>query len=105
VIQLFKRMGWVLHMFETISYTWRGLSGLGRPRVILVEQFGTLRGLLTVKDVLRFTTSLESSHDAHDTETWDDYRGSLRDILEGTWVWTSAIIEQFSSFVRRMMGR
>ncbi|BGP57271.1 glycerol ethanol, ferric requiring protein [Rhodotorula sphaerocarpa] len=44
VMQLFRRMG---------------------PRVILVERFGVLVGLVSVKDCLRYTIEHEAGHDSH----------------------------------------
>ncbi|KAH9937739.1 Cl-channel protein [Amylocystis lapponica] len=62
VMQLFKRMG---------------------PRVILVEQQGTLTGLVTVKDVLRFTfTADDEAHSPWDTQQFEG-------IIEEVWIWTT----------------
>ncbi|KAG8929206.1 glycerol ethanol, ferric requiring protein [Tulasnella sp. 417] len=55
------------------------------PRVILVEQHGTLVGLITVKDVLRFIAAAEhaSSFDSN-----IDSVGILQGVLEEAWLWT-----------------
>lgn len=68
-----------------------------------MEQFGRLQGLITVKDVLRFSASLEHAHEA--TETWDDYRGSLNTLLEESWVWTSDLWQQILGRGRNIFGR
>jgi len=65
VMQMFKRMG---------------------PRVILVEDHGVLVGLVTVKDVLRFT-ALEKP----DEPSWHE-RGGLHGMLEEAWVWATNVM-------------
>ncbi|TCD65613.1 glycerol ethanol, ferric requiring protein [Steccherinum ochraceum] len=57
-MQLFKRMG---------------------PRVILVESHGTLAGLITVKDVLRFTLTEISEHQSHVTWSNDHFEAGSSD--------------------------
>jgi len=61
VMQLFKRMG---------------------PRVILVEDHGSLVGLVTVKDVLRFIATEKPG--AYDEPSWDE-RGGVDGLLEEVW--------------------
>lgn len=39
------------------------MSLIGSPRVILVERFGELVGLVSVKDCLRYTIEHEEGHD------------------------------------------
>ncbi|EJD52833.1 hypothetical protein AURDEDRAFT_111372 [Auricularia subglabra TFB-10046 SS5] len=57
------------------------------PRVILVEQHGSLVGLVSVKDVLRFnaTTVSDSSTLEGEMSIWDS--GALTGALEDTWLW------------------
>ncbi|TDL26017.1 hypothetical protein BD410DRAFT_716180 [Rickenella mellea] len=77
-MQLFKRMG---------------------PRVILVEQYGTLVGLITVKDVLRFTTTLHSQ-----TPSWEE-RGGLDSLLEEAWTWTGDTLHRVLTWFRNLFRR
>jgi chloride channel 3/4/5 len=70
---------------------------LFRPKVILVEERGSLVGLVTIKDVLRF---MEIEHrDA----SWDDPDG-LSGVLEEAYTWTTQtfgrVFEWMSSFAR-----
>ncbi|KAG9101548.1 glycerol ethanol, ferric requiring protein [Ceratobasidium sp. 370] len=82
VMDLFKRMG---------------------PRVILVEYHGSLAGLITVKDVLRFIVSTEHSHAAHGS-VWND-PGTLDGLLEEAWLWAGNVWSRFYSAVRRIVRR
>lgn len=73
VVQMFKRLG---------------------PRVILIEKFGTLTGLITVKDVLRFIEKEE-----HEPSSLDrNQRDAVEIILEESWMWLTA---RFRSLVTR----
>ncbi|CAE6458794.1 unnamed protein product, partial [Rhizoctonia solani] len=63
VVDLFNRMG---------------------PRVILVEYQGSLAGLITIKDVLRFAVSNEHAHAGR--SVWDN-QGELDALLEEAWLW------------------
>jgi chloride channel 3/4/5 len=61
-----------------------------RPRVILVEKQGSLVGLITVKDVLRFIEREEAENHAHRRPQGLTSLGTtagLEGILEETWVW------------------
>ena len=58
-----------------------------RPRVILVEDHGALVGLVTVKDVLRFTAT-----EKLDSESWNE-RGGLDGILEEIWTWADGVLQ------------
>ncbi|KAJ3762260.1 Cl-channel protein [Lentinula raphanica] len=84
VMQLFKRMG---------------------PRVILVEDFGCLVGLVTVKDVLRFI-AMEKPGYHH--PSWDE-RGGLDGLLEELWTTVKGVIsrvgEGFARIGRRWARR
>jgi len=91
VVQLFKRMG---------------------PRVILVEHCGMLRGLLTIKDVIRFKTAFALTEGGislplglDNPEVWDEYRGSLRTLLERSWAWTTHEIESLIAWIRHVLRR
>ena len=52
--------------------------------MILVEEHGTLVGLVTVKDVLKFVAM--EKPDSY--PSWDE-RGGLDGVLEEIWNWTS----------------
>ncbi|KAG9077315.1 glycerol ethanol, ferric requiring protein [Ceratobasidium sp. UAMH 11750] len=82
VMDLFKRMG---------------------PRVILVEYHGTLAGLITVKDVLRFIVSSEHEHAAHGS-VWND-PGALDGLLEEAWLWAGSAWGRLYGSVRRIVRR
>ncbi|GAW00905.1 Cl-channel protein [Lentinula edodes] len=73
VMQLFKRMG---------------------PRVILVEDHGSLVGLVTVKDVLRFI-AMEKPGYHH--PSWDE-RGGLDGLLEELWSVIRGVVDRLSVF-------
>ncbi|KAI8993977.1 Cl-channel protein [Trametes punicea] len=78
VMQLFKRMG---------------------PRVILVEDHGALAGLVTVKDVLRFTmTEIDDRH-----SPWNEHR--FDGVVDEAWLWGSDVIDRALSRCRRWIGR
>ncbi|KAG1725409.1 chloride channel [Suillus paluster] len=78
VTQLFKRMG---------------------PRVILVEEHGLLKGLVTVKDVLRFNATEQPIGDRN----WD--AGELEGILDVMWNWAVGIAETSMEWYRRLIRR
>ncbi|KAF9786964.1 Cl-channel protein [Thelephora terrestris] len=80
-MQLFKRMG---------------------PRVILVEDHGTLVGLLTVKDVLKFT-HLHERHERRGT-SWNDGRiqgHEVEGILGDIWIWAGSVLDRVRGFFSR----
>ncbi|KAF9227018.1 Cl-channel protein [Gyrodon lividus] len=79
VMQLFKRMG---------------------PRVILVEEQGSLKGLVTVKDVLRFSVTEKSEGDQ---QLWDV--GEFEAILEVMWNWAVETANTSLEWCRRMTRR
>ncbi|KAH0828174.1 chloride channel [Lanmaoa asiatica] len=79
VMQLFKRMG---------------------PRVILVEELGSLRGLVTVKDVLRFNLTEKSESDQ---QHWDN--GEFEAALEVTWNWAIGTVDDFVEWCRGIARR
>lgn len=76
VMQLFKRMG---------------------PRVILVEDYGALVGLVTVKDVLRFTAIGKPESEP----SWDE-RGGLDGMLEEIWSWAVRVLQRATWWSRRV---
>ncbi|KAI0066005.1 voltage-gated chloride channel [Artomyces pyxidatus] len=80
VMQLFKRMG---------------------PRVILVEDFGSLVGLVTVKDVLHL-----KPHEQLDSPrvAWSS-RGGLDGALEEVWTWVADVRGSVSSWYYRVIRR
>jgi chloride channel 3/4/5 len=69
------------------------------PRVILVEEHGSLKGLVTVKDVLRFNESEQPIGDLH----WD--AGDLEATLDVMWVWAVGIGESSVEWYRRLTRR
>ncbi|KAG8833649.1 glycerol ethanol, ferric requiring protein [Serendipita sp. 399] len=78
VVQMFKRLG---------------------PRVILVEKVGTLIGLITVKDVLRFIAKEEA-----ETPTRQQLVGgstSLESILEDAWIWLASLAGRIRPLISR----
>ncbi|KAF8518751.1 Cl-channel protein [Gautieria morchelliformis] len=79
VMQLFKRMG---------------------PRVILVEELGSLIGLITVKDVLKFIAIERGAA----TPSWNDRRG-LDVLLGEAWMWISQSLERCASWTRSLFRR
>ena len=77
-MQLFKRMG---------------------PRVILVEDHGVLRGLVTVKDVLKYTLTETGEMRTH----WDETQ--FEGIVEEVWTWITARAHDIVSLSRRLIRR
>ncbi|KAF8520392.1 Cl-channel protein [Hysterangium stoloniferum] len=69
VMQLFKRMG---------------------PRVILVEERGSLVGLITVKDVLKFIAMERGAS----SPSWN-HQGGVGDMFEEAWSWISSFLFKF----------
>ncbi|PCH36055.1 Cl-channel protein [Wolfiporia cocos MD-104 SS10] len=78
VMQLFKRMG---------------------PRVILIEDHEVLSGLVTVKDVLRFTVTEQSPA----RSPWDERE--FEGIIEEVWTWTYGRAHAFVSLCRGFVRR
>ncbi|KAH7339880.1 Cl-channel protein [Rhizoctonia solani] len=81
VVDLFNRMG---------------------PRVILVEYQGSLAGLITVKDVLRFAVSNEDAHAG--PSVWDN-QGELDALLEEAWLWAGDIWRRTLAMGRQIVRR
>ncbi|KAI0728276.1 Cl-channel protein [Fomitopsis betulina] len=69
------------------------------PRVILVEDQGVLVGLVTVKDVLRFTLMEHSLN--HSSWTGAEFEG----IIEEVWTWMSDRFFAFISYCRALVRR
>ncbi|CCM03209.1 uncharacterized protein FIBRA_05333 [Fibroporia radiculosa] len=69
------------------------------PRVILVEDRGVLAGLVTVKDVLRFTL-MEQNH-THSPWSEHEFEG----IVEEVWTWTNDRVYTIASWCRRLFRR
>ncbi|KAB5588747.1 Chloride channel protein [Ceratobasidium theobromae] len=83
VVDLFNRMG---------------------PRVILVEYHGSLAGLITVKDVLKFLVSSERAQHAAGGPVWNG-SGELDRLLEEVWLWAGNIWQRWLEFARRLFRR
>lgn len=75
---------------------------MNRPRAILVEYHGSLAGLITVKDVLRFMVSSEH-HDPRGS-VWND-PGGLDGLLEEAWLWAGNVWRQTVALGRRVVRR
>ena len=64
-----------------------------RPRVILIEQFGLLVGLITVKDCLKYTLAHEAQSGRHANasgseeleQTLEDLRAWAGELWDGVW--------------------
>lgn len=69
------------------------------PRVILVEDHGVLAGLLTIKDVLRYTLS---EHGDPQTR-WDQHQFNI--MLEEGWTWVSNSAQEIWTTIRRIIRR
>ena len=69
--------------------------------MILVEDHGTLAGLVTVKDVLKFTAMEKPDSDA----SWDELRGGLDGLLEEAYTWTMRAVDTIASQFRRLVRR
>lgn len=69
-----------------------------RPRVIMVELHGRLVGLLTVKDVLRFTMT------DHSEDGWKSHF-ALDDLLEEVWKHAQSVADKLESIYRRIRRR
>lgn len=72
------------------------------PRVILVEDHGTLVGLVTVKDVLKFT-HLHERHERRGT-WWNDERiqgHEVEGILDDIWIWAGSVLDRVRGFFSR----
>ena len=60
-----------------------------------------LAGLVTVKDVLKFTAMEKSGGDA----SWDELRGGLDGLLEEAYTWTVRVVDTVASWCRRLVRR
>jgi chloride channel 3/4/5 len=69
------------------------------PRVILVEEHGSLKGLVTVKDVLRFNAVERPTGDLH----WD--AGELEAVLDVMWTWAVGVGDTCVEWYRRLIRR
>ena len=67
-----------------------------RPRVILVEDRGALAGLVTVKDVLRFTHTEHASA----YSSWNERR--FDDAVEEAWSWTADRTDSVKEWFKRL---
>lgn len=73
---------------------------LCRPRVILVEEQGSLKGLVTVKDVLRFNLTEKPESDQ---KHWDN--GEFEAALEVMWNWVAGMVDNFAKRCRAIVRR
>jgi chloride channel 3/4/5 len=70
--------------------------------VILVEERGRLVGLVTVKDVLRFTERAEEDAAASGEAAGTD---AVSDALEEGWTWAGGRAASALEWARRRVGR
>jgi chloride channel 3/4/5 len=99
VMQLFKRMGYVHYICFSQGYF--SLPLLSSPRVILVEDFGMLVGLTTVKDVLH----LEPHEQLNSPIIAWSNRGALDGALEELWTWLADMRSSVNAWYSRISGR
>jgi chloride channel 3/4/5 len=99
VMKLFKRMGYVRHVFASFEGISHCLSI--SPRVILVEDFGTLVGLTTVKDVLH----LEPHGQLNSPMIAWRNRGALDGALEELWTWLADVRSSVNAWYSRVVSR
>ena len=72
---------------------------LYRPRIILVENHGQLSGLVTVKDVLRFTAT-----ERQDLRSpWSEQR--FDSLVDEARTWTGDLAEDAMSWARQLLRR
>ena len=107
-MQLFKRMGYVYHVFSSASFMGYYFSPSPppspcpqSPRVILVEDFGTLVGLTTVKDVLH----LEPHGQLNSPMIAWSNRGALDGALEELWTWLADVRSSANAWYSRVSRR
>jgi chloride channel 3/4/5 len=104
VMQLFKRMGYVHHVYfsKGFSFSLCPHSHLfSSPRVILVEDLGRLVGLTTVKDVLH----LEPHEQLNSPMIAWSSRGALDDALEELWTWLADMRSSVNAWYSRISRR
>jgi chloride channel 3/4/5 len=101
VMQLFKRMGYVHSVSLTGLHSHYPPPPLSSPRVILVEDFGMLVGLTTVKDVLH----LEPHEQLNSPIIAWSHRGALDGALEELWTWLADMRSSVNAWYSRISGR
>jgi chloride channel 3/4/5 len=77
-----------------------------RPRVILVEDRGSLVGLLTVKDCLMFTL-MQQRREYRGTWFDEESVHGLEDSFDNIWLWTMGVVDSLSvvHWMKRIMRR
>lgn len=68
--------------------------------MILVEDHGVLVGLVTVKDVLRFTV-VEGHHEPRGSWSPEEFEG----FIEEAWTWVTYLTTTVASWTRRLIRR
>jgi chloride channel 3/4/5 len=101
VMQLFRRMGYVCDTFLLRSRVFLTHCVSISPRVILVEDFGTLAGLTTVKDVLH----LEPHGQLNSPMIAWSNRGALDGALEELWTWLADVRSSANAWYTRVVSR
>lgn len=77
----------------------RTTNNVYSPRVILVENHGALAGLVTVKDVLRFT--MTEHDDRH--SPWNEQR--FDGVVDEAVLWGSDAVDRAWAWCRGRLGR
>lgn len=90
----------VIH-FPTVVLTRRFLLSCS-PRVILVEDLGTLVGLTSVKDVLHLEPHEQLNSPI--VASWSN-RGALDGALEELWTWLAGVRSSINAWYRRASSR
>jgi chloride channel 3/4/5 len=104
VMQLFKRMGYVHHVYFSKRFFFSLYAHshiFSSPRVILVEDLGRLVGLTTVKDVLH----LEPHEQLNSPMMAWSSRGALDDTLEELWTWLADMRSSVNAWYSRISRR
>lgn len=73
-----------------------------RPRVILVEDYGSLVGLVTVKDVLQLTPNEELHSPGL---SWRSASGGLEGALEEVLMWIHQVWDSLVERYHRVLSR
>jgi chloride channel 3/4/5 len=85
---------------ETVMELFRKIG----PRVILIEYHGTLTGLVTVKDCLRYQFKVEAAENPRDHHGVEDGHEKLWDVLQRAGGWVSDKVSSLSGGRIRLSG-
>lgn len=73
--------------------------------MILVEDHGSLVGLLTVKDCLRYTVKQQHAQQAGGVWLDEESVHGLEAILDRVWIWASDIFDRTRLWMSRVIRR